>query len=140
MNQPSAPPAPTSQTPKYADFSIPWNVSVNYNMRIVQDKFNERRKAFDKKFTADISLNGNLELTDKWSFNFSTGYNLDRKELSHTNVRINRDLHCWSMSFNLVPVGTYKSYFFSISVNSSMLRDLKYEKRSHPRDNPNFGM
>ncbi|MGM0375682.1 MAG: putative LPS assembly protein LptD [Bacteroidota bacterium] len=130
---------PKSQTPKYADFSIPWNVSLNYNMRIVQDKFNEERKAFNKKFTADISLNGNLELTPKWSFNFSSGYNLDRKELSHTNVRINRDLHCWSMSFNLVPVGSYKSYFFTIAVNSSMLRDLKYEKRSHARDNPGFG-
>jgi len=106
----------------------------------VQDKFNEEQKKFDKKVTADISLNGNLELTPKWSFNFTTGYNFDRKELSHTNIRINRDLHCWNMSFNLVPVGSYKSYFFTIAVNSSMLRDLKYEKRSHARDNPNFGM
>ncbi|MFO8001247.1 MAG: putative LPS assembly protein LptD [Marinilabilia sp.] len=128
------------ETPEYAEFSKPWNISVNYNMRIVQDKFNEVQKSFDKKLTADISLNGNFELTDKWSFNFSSGYNIDRKELSHTNIRINRDLHCWNMSFNLVPVGSYKSYFFTIAVNSSMLRDLKYEKRSHPRDNPSFGL
>jgi hypothetical protein len=127
------------ETPRYADFSMPWNMSLNYRMRIVQDKFNEERMDFDKKFTADISLNGNLELTQKWSINFSSGYSFDRKEISHTNVRINRDLHCWSMSFNLVPVGSYKSYFFTISVNSSMLRDLKYEKRSHARDNPGFG-
>ena len=128
-------------TPKYAEFSIPWNISLNYNMRILQDlqNFDYNKMDYKKKFTADISLNGNLELTSKWSFNFSTGYNLERSEISHTNIRINRDLHCWSMSFNLVPVGTYKSYFFSIAVNSSMLRDLKYEKRSHPRDNPSFG-
>jgi len=132
-------PAPGTPTPQYAPFSIPWNLSLNYNMRIVQDKFNKEKMDYDKKFTADISLNGNITLTPKWSVNFSTGYNLDRKEISHTNVRINRDLHCWSMSFNLVPVGSYKSYFFTIAVNSSMLRDLKYEKRSHPRDNPGFG-
>ncbi len=127
------------EIPEYTPFTMPWNLSLNYNMRIVQDKFNEERMAYDKKFTADISLNGNIQLTQKWSVNFTTGYNLDRKEISHTNVRINRDLHCWSMSFNLVPVGSYKSYFFTIAVNSSMLRDLKYEKRSHPRDNPGFG-
>ncbi|WP_291856740.1 putative LPS assembly protein LptD [Marinilabilia sp.] len=132
-------PAPGAPTPQYAPFSMPWNLSLNYNMRIVQDKFNKEKMSYDKKFTADISLNGNITLTPKWSVNFSTGYNLDRKEISHTNVRINRDLHCWSMSFNLVPVGSYKSYFFTIAVNSSMLRDLKYEKRSHPRDNPGFG-
>jgi hypothetical protein len=134
------PPGPQTsrETPRYAEFSIPWNMSLNYNMRIVQDKFNQEKMAYDKKFTADISLNGNIELTKKWSINFSTGYNVDRNELSHTNIRINRDLHCWSMSFNLVPIGAYKSYFFTIGVNS-MLRDLKYEKRSHPRDNPGFG-
>ncbi len=132
-------PNENQQKPEYASFSMPWNLSLNYNMRIVQDKFNEEKMDFDKKFTADVSLNGNIQLTSKWSVNFSTGYNLDRKEISHTNVRINRNLHCWSMSFNLVPVGAYKSYFFTIGVNSSMLRDLKYEKRSHARDNPGFG-
>ncbi|WP_232526570.1 putative LPS assembly protein LptD [Marinilabilia rubra] len=133
--------AATQTTPKYAEFSIPWNISLNYNMRILQDRqnFDYDKMDYKKKFTADISMNGNLELTSKWSFNFTTGYNLERKEISHTNIRINRDLHCWSMSFNLVPIGTYKSYFFSIAVNSSMLRDLKYEKRSHARDNPSFG-
>lgn len=145
MNGPSptaeTQPGPKQTAPKYAEFSIPWNISLNYNMRILQDRqnFDYDKMDYKKKFTADVSLNGNLELTDKWSFNFTTGYNLDRKEISHTNIRINRDLHCWSMSFNLVPIGTYKSYFFSIAVNSSMLRDLKYEKRSHPRDNPSFG-
>ncbi len=122
----------------YAQFSIPWNISLNYNMRVMQGEFDKERMNFKKKFTADININGNLELTPKWSMNFSTGYNLERKEISHTNLRISRNLHCWNMSFNLVPVGAYKSYFFTISVNSSLLKDLKYEKRSHPRDNPNF--
>ncbi len=132
----------SEEIPQYAEFSRPWNMSLNYNMRIVEDRsnFDEANMAYKKKFTADISLNGNLELTEKWSINFSSGYNLDRQELSHTNLRINRDLHCWSMSFNLVPIGTYKSYFFTIAVNSSMLKDLKYDKRSHARDNPGFGI
>ncbi|HLW06159.1 MAG TPA: hypothetical protein VKY45_01245, partial [Marinilabiliaceae bacterium] len=87
---------------------------------------------------ADINASGRITLTPKWDLSLSSGYNLERKEISHTNLRINRNLHCWNMSFNLVPVGRYKSFFFSISVNSSLLRDLKYEKRSSARDNPNW--
>jgi lipopolysaccharide assembly outer membrane protein LptD (OstA) len=122
----------------YAKFEIPWNVSFNYNMRLVPDKFDAERMAYKHKVTADISMSGRISLTKKWDMSLSTGYNLERQEISHTNVRINRNLHCWNMSFNLSPFGQYKSYFFSIAINSSLLRDLKYEKRSNPRDNPNW--
>jgi lipopolysaccharide assembly outer membrane protein LptD (OstA) len=132
--------SPSSYTPEYAKFSMPWNISLNYNMRVVQDRqnFDYSRMDYKKKVTADVSFSGNLDLTSKWSLNFSSGYNFENKEISHTNIRISRDLHCWSMSFNLVPIGTYKSYFFTIAINSSLLRDLKYEKRSHARDNASF--
>ena len=123
----------------YVKFEIPWSISVNYSMRIIQDsKFNKEKMAYPYKFSADVNMSGRVSLTPKWDLNMSTGYNFDRKEISHTNLRIGRNLHCWSMSFNMVPTGRYKSFFFSIAVNSSMLRDLKYEKRSNPRDNPNW--
>jgi len=122
----------------YAQFEIPWNVSFNYNMRLVPDKFDIERMAYQHKVTADISMSGRISLTKKWDMSLSTGYNLERQEISHTNVRINRNLHCWNMSFNVSPFGQYKSFFFSIAINSSLLRDLKYEKRSNPRDNPNW--
>jgi hypothetical protein len=90
------------------------------------------------KLTADVSLSGNVTITPKWTVGMSSGYDLERKEISHTNLRIGRNLHCWGMSFNMVPTGRYKSFFFSIAVNSSMLKDLKYDKRGNPRDNPNW--
>jgi hypothetical protein len=46
------------------------------------------------------------------------------------NCNITRDLHCWTMSAGIVPVGPYASYNFSIRVKSSLLSDLKYDKRS----------
>lgn len=122
----------------YAKFSIPWNISLNYSFRLNRGKFNKAKMDYDYKVTSDINMNGNLSLTPKWKINFSSGYSIDRKELAHTNIGISRDLHCWTMNFNLVPVGRYKSYFFTIRVNSSMLQDLKYEKRNSPRDNANF--
>ena len=123
----------------YVKFEMPWSISINYNMRYIQEndmaKFNRDKMNYGHKMTADINISGKLSLTKKWDLSMSTGYNIERKEISHTNIRISRDLHCWSMSMNLVPIGRYKSFFFIIGVNSSMLRDLKYEKRSSPRDN-----
>ncbi|MGQ1783908.1 MULTISPECIES: putative LPS assembly protein LptD [unclassified Saccharicrinis] len=122
----------------YTKFDFPWNLSLNYSFRMVNGDFNKEKMAYKRTITSDVNLNGDFSLTPKWKFSFSSGYNFDTKEISHTNLRISRDLHCWGMSFNLVPVGTYKSYFFSISVNSSILQDLKYEKRSSARDNSSY--
>ena len=38
------------------------------------------------------------------------------------------------MRASFVPVGPYKSYNFHISVNSSLLQDVKYDKRSSIRN------
>ncbi|MFB6318882.1 putative LPS assembly protein LptD [Saccharicrinis sp. FJH54] len=121
----------------YLQFKIPWNVSFSYSYSL--------RGAYDKelddfKYTgvSNFRFNGSLTLTDKWSMNFSSGYDFNRNEITSTNLSINRNLHCWSMSFNAVPFGRYKTYNFTIHVNSSMLQDLKYEKRSSPWDNPGW--
>ena len=108
-------------------------------MRIIPDsKFDYEKMAYPLKFTADVNVSGRITITPKWDMNLSSGYNFELKKISHTNLRLSRNLHCWSMSFNMVPTGMYKSYYFTIAVNSSLLKDLKYDKRSNPRDNPNW--
>lgn len=119
----------------YTAFKMPWSVSFSYNMRLVQGPFNKEIMNYDKEVTSDLTFNGSLSPTPKWSISFSSGYSFHTQKLAHTNFNLRRDLHCWSMSFNLVPIGKYKSYFFTIAANSSMLRDLKYEKRNSYRDN-----
>ena len=122
----------------YAKFEMPWNISINFTSYLRMDKFNKEKMDFDYKVSADISLNGRISVTPKWNLSATTGYTLDTKKIAYTTIGITRDLHCWGMRINITPVGKYKSYFFSISVNSSLLKDLKYEKRSNPRDNPGF--
>jgi hypothetical protein len=141
--EPAAPAAAATvaeTTDGYVKFDMPWSISVNYSMRIIPylEKFNATKMDYPYKLTADVSLSGNVTITPKWTVGMSSGYDLERKEISHTNLRIGRNLHCWGMSFNMVPTGRYKSFFFSIAVNSSILKDLKYDKRGNPRDNPNW--
>jgi hypothetical protein len=52
-----------------------------------------------------------------------------------TQISVNRDLHCWDMSFNWIPNGNMKMWEFSIRVKASVLADLKYERRKDSHDN-----
>ncbi len=122
----------------YAKFEMPWSISINFTSYLRLDQFNKEKMDYDYKFSANINLSGKLSVTPKWNLTASTGYSFETNSIAYTNIGITRDLHCWGMRLNLVPVGRYKSYFFTISVNSSLLKDFKYEKRSHPRDNPGF--
>ncbi len=122
----------------YAKFSMPWSLSFNYSLRVSKGKFDAERKEFKYVIGSDVNVTGNVSLTPKWKVSLSSGYSFDEKTISQTNIGITRDLHCWSMRFNMVPIGRYKSYFFSINVNSSMLQDLKYEKRNSPYGNSSF--
>ena len=44
-------------------------------------------------------------------------------------IDIYRDLHCWEMTFNWIPLGFHQSYNFVIRVKSSILQDLKLTKK-----------
>ena len=94
---------------------------------------------FDYRLTQNMSLSGNIALTDKWRFNASTSYNFQYKEFSTMNCSVTRDLHCWEMSASFIPIGRYKSYNFSVRVKSAMLQDLKYEQHQNPNDNVIWG-
>ncbi|MCF0190268.1 MAG: LPS-assembly protein LptD [Marinilabiliaceae bacterium] len=122
----------------YAAFDMPWTISLNFSLRLQQDKFNPKTCLYSHKITSTVNINGSLSLTPKWKVSISSGYSFDEKKLSQTSIGITRDLHCWSMNFNLVPTGAYKSYNFNIAINSSMLKDLKYQQSNSPRDNGRF--
>ncbi|GHT31336.1 hypothetical protein FACS189434_00870 [Bacteroidia bacterium] len=132
-------------TEGYTKFSLPWTLGFDYNLRcsrkIVgrQDSImfaNEtREKRFKMEFTHDISLNASLTLTPKWRMSGSMNCELPTEskkfQITYTTLNITRDLHCWSLTANLVPFGVYQSYMVTIRVNASMLQDLKYEQRGN---------
>ena len=60
----------------------------------------------------------------------SASYKFDLHKIAYMNCSISREMHCFSMSASFVPVGPYKSYSFHIAVKSSILSDVKYDKRS----------
>ena len=107
---------------------IPWTLNLNYSIGYL----NQRRENEINRNT--IRFNGNVELTPKWSINFSSGYDFKGKGLSNTRMGFKRDLDSWFMSFSWVPIGPNASYYFKIGVKASTLSDLKYDQRKISRD------
>ena len=112
----------------YVDFDIPWSVRIDYS-------FSYQKPKDISKVVQTVRASGDFSLSPNWKIGFNTGYDLDRKQFTTTNLSIYRDLHCWEMRISVVPFGTYKSYNFQINAKSGILSDLKYNKRKSWQDN-----
>jgi hypothetical protein len=115
----------------YIDFNIPWDFGFDYSFNYT----GPRRPDEDGRFTQTLGFRGNVNLTDKWRISMNTNYDIMAREFSLTTFNVNRDLHCWQMSFSFVPFGLRKSYSFTINAKSSLLQDLKIQKRQSHYDN-----
>ena len=109
---------------------MPWSLTLNYSVNYGYGAFDYDKLEYKGKITQNLSLSGSIRPTSNWNFSFSASYNFDTHKLAYMNCNISRDLHCFIMSASFVPVGPYKSYSFNIAVKSSLLSDLKYDKRS----------
>ena len=121
----------------YADFSLPWNLSLNYTLSYVS-KYVAAQYGLQNDVIQTLSVSGNVSLTQNWRIAVSTGYDFVNKGMSYTSIDIYRDLHCWEMRFNWVPFGYYKSWNFQINIKASSLKDIKYEKRQTYLDNHGY--
>ncbi|MFO7446458.1 MAG: LPS assembly protein LptD [Ignavibacteriaceae bacterium] len=108
---------------KEADFTIPWNLSLNYNFS--QNQANPYRKTVFSNISGSVDFN----LTPAWKFSFTGSYDFKNGEFAAPQVRISRDLHCWIMNFTWNPIGTYRGYRLEIRVKAPQLQDLKITKR-----------
>jgi lipopolysaccharide assembly outer membrane protein LptD (OstA) len=105
------------------DFSIPWNLSLNYNYSL--NKHNPK----DVTKFSNLSLLLSFNLTSQWKFYISGSYDIFEKRVSAPVVRISRDLHCWNMNFEWYPIGSYRGFRFELRVKAPQLQDLKITKQ-----------
>ena len=120
----------------YIDWTTPWSLSISYNLTYTTSiAYAAYMGIATNTYVHTLGLNGDISITPKWKVTFSTGWDFVNNKISYTNLSVYRDLHCWEMRFNWIPIGTYKSWNFTINVKASALKDLKYEKKKDYRDN-----
>lgn len=119
----------------YVDWDVPWSLDLRYNFQYrVNSTYLYYQKENEHKVVQTLSLRGQINITPKWKFTFQTGWDFTKNKVSYTSINIYRDLHCWEMRFNWVPLGARASWNFSINVKASILQDLKLNRKKDFRD------
>ncbi|MCW8981628.1 MAG: LPS-assembly protein LptD, partial [Altibacter sp.] len=106
------------------NYKIPWDFRLAYTMTYSN---NQRQNEISSQ---SLMVSTNLELSPRWRVGVSSGYDFKNKGVTLTQFRFQRDLESWQMSFNWTPIGSINtSWYFYIGIKSSVLSDIKYDKR-----------
>lgn len=113
---------------KIAEFfssKIPWDMTFAYSLTYGD---NNRE---NKIISNSLMLSANTTITPKWKAGISTGYDFVNNGVTFTQLRFERDLKSWRMSFNWTPYGTNANWSFFIGIKSGVLSDIKWDKHSY---------
>jgi hypothetical protein len=130
-------PIPTKETvPKTSEFNyweMPWSLNVSYSISVPRTYYYNEDNNLDSvsnKIIQTMGISGSLKLTKNWNISYRTGWDFTEKAISYTSIDIYRDLHCWEMSFNWIPLGARQRWDFTLRVKADMLKDLKLDMQS----------
>jgi hypothetical protein len=120
----------------YIDWDIKWNLNITYNFAYTTtfDYYDSRNYDKNQKLVQTLGVSGDFNVTPKWKIGFRTGWDFEMADLSYTSINIYRDLHCFEMRFNWIPIGGRQSWNFALNVKASMLQDLKLQRKKDFRD------
>ncbi|MDT0559170.1 putative LPS assembly protein LptD [Ichthyenterobacterium sp. W332] len=111
---------------EFYKFTIPWSLRLAYAVNYS----NTRRQ--NQISSHSLMFSGDIELSPRWSFGASSGYDFQNQGFTYTQFRFERDLLSWRMNFSWIPFGPRTSWNFFIGIKSNLLKDLKYDKRRQP--------
>ncbi|WP_250436459.1 putative LPS assembly protein LptD [Hanstruepera flava] len=115
----------TSPSPLYTS-KIPWNLKLAYAV-------NYTNIARENEISShSLMFSGDIEFSPRWTVGASSGYDFKNKGFTYTQLRFERDLLSWRMSFSWVPFSSRTSWYFFIGIKSNILKDIKYDKRRQP--------
>ncbi len=107
----------------FYNYKMPWTLrlayAVNYSNITRQNQISSN----------SLMFSGDIELSPRWSFGASSGYDFLNEGFTYTQLRFERDLLSWRMNFTWIPFSDRASWNFFIGIKSNILKDLKYDKR-----------
>lgn len=113
-------------------FDIPWKMSFSHVLSFNANQSISSSSPDVYQQVQTLVLSGDMSFTKRW--NVSGNVNFDVKDARITNAyfTLNRNLHCWMLSFYWVPIGGNKSFLLTIRNTSSIFKDAKFEIRKPP--------
>jgi hypothetical protein len=112
---------------EFVDFNIQWQLNFSYSLSFFS-RLRPDFSGYDKEFQSGVNLAGSFNLTPKWKLSGSASIDMTRGDVQYLTMSINRDLHCWQLAINVIPVGFTRSFNFTISPKASLLQDLRINR------------
>ncbi len=109
---------------EFFNTKLPWDMTFAYSLTYGNSK---RENTI---VSNSIMVSANTDITPKWKGGISTGYDFVHNGVTYTQLRFERDLLSWRMSFNWTPFGSNANWNFFIGIKSGVLSDIKWDKRS----------
>jgi len=105
-------------------YKLPFDVNLAYSL--TYSDINREKKITGNSLMVSL----NTDLTPRWKVGVSTGYDMVQNGVTFTQLRFERDLESWRMSFSWVPFGDNPYWSFFIGIKSGVLSDIKWDKRN----------
>lgn len=112
---------------EFADFNIPWSLNTSFSFSFSRN-FKSDYSGWETRTNANLSLNGDFNLTPKWKMGMNTYYDFQSSSIQTLTMFISREMHCWQLSINVTPVGPIRTFNITINPKSGILRDLRINR------------
>jgi hypothetical protein len=112
---------------EFTDFNIPWTLSLSYSLSLNR-QLKPDYSGFESIVYSSVNFNGDFSLSPKWKIGGNGYYDFKSAKLQQFSMFISREMHCWQLSINVMPIGLYRSFNIMFSPKSGILRDLKINR------------
>lgn len=114
------------------DYRIPWKVNVShvFNLNRNINKTVTDNEEFRQVHTVNVDTD--ISITKRWKLGAVVNIDLKTKKVTNGYFTLNRDMHCWALSFRWTPIGFNKSFLLTIRNTSSIFKDAKLDFRKPP--------
>lgn len=113
-------------------FDIPWKINFSHVFSVNANTQKTTNNPSDWILLQTLAIQGDVSFTKRWNLGGNVNVDVQTQRITNMNLSLNRNLHCWALSFYWTPIGGNKSFLLSIRNTSSIFRDAKIDIRKPP--------
>jgi len=114
------------------DFSIPWKVNISHVWNQTRNTMKTAGNMDEFRAIQTLNVDFDLSFTKRWKLASTVNWDFQEKKITNAYFSLNRDMHCWALTFRWTPIGFNKSFLFTIRNTSSIFKDAKLDFRKPP--------
>lgn len=114
------------------DYRIPWKVNISHQFNINRNTNKTVYNSAEFNQIHTLNIDADVSITKRWKLGAVLNVDLKNKKITNGYFTLNRDMHCWALSFRWTPIGYNKSFLLTIRNTSSIFKDAKLDFRKPP--------